>query len=237
MRRAKQDLESRRAASAAALLGLALALGCGPDPEGKFEDFVKSTRESTSSSSSTSSSTSDGSTSDATTGEPEIFDINGDFLLAVSTTVDRSKPLQFIATNTVTEMDGALTLATCLQPLTLDVGKVLTPREPVGEPLCFSGLPIVDGSFLIDAGEVSVNGLANPITGSNIVATLIMAGSIKSDDLYCGEVSGEVLMPAIGKIDGSSFAAVRLADPSVLPDPVVVDCAGTSVTDAAMPKP
>jgi len=234
MRRVDHDLESRRSRAAAlgSTLALALTLACGPDPEGKFEEFLKTTRESTSS---TSSGTSEGSTSDGTTGEPEFFDISGEFLLAVSTTVDRSKPLQFLATNTVTEQDGARTLSTCLQPLTLEVGKVLTPREPVGAPLCFEGLPIVDGSFVIDAGEVAVDGTANPITASNIVATLLMAGSIKSEDLYCGAVSGVVLVPEIvGSIDGSSFAAVRVADMAALPDPVVVDCMGSSVTDPKM---
>jgi len=32
----------------------------------------------------------------------------------------------------------------------------------------------------------------------------------ESDDLYCGAVTGELLIPSLGSIDGSSFAAVRL---------------------------
>ncbi|MBA3547533.1 MAG: hypothetical protein H0T76_13700 [Nannocystis sp.] len=241
MMRARQveHYEARRVRrarlQAAALCGLVLALGCGPDPEGKYNDFVNQTRESASASEGAETTSEPGTTGTPTTGGtsggPALFDINGDFLLAVSTTVDRSKPLQFIATNTVTETDGKQVLSICLQPLTLMQGKVTIPREPIGEPLCFKDLDIVDNGFTLDAGIVSVTGMANPITGANIVASLIMAGKVKSDDLFCGTVTGEVMEPPVGSVEGSSFAAVRLADVKVLPDPVVIDCDGVSVTD------
>ena len=216
------------------LLGGALVAGCGPDAQGKFDEFVEQTKEDGSGGTTTGPGTT---TEEPTTGEPTVgssggpvaYDINGDFLLAVSTTVDPGKPLQFIATNTVTD-DGA-TLKTCLQPLTLMQGKVLVPREPIGDPLCFEGLAIDGGAFTIDAGIVMVTGMANPITGANITASLIMMGTIQSDDLYCGTVTGEVMDPPVGDITGSKFAAVRLTDTAVLPNPVVIDCKGTTVTD------
>jgi hypothetical protein len=46
-------------------------------------------------------------------GGPVAYDINGDFLLAVSTTVDPGKPLQFIATNTVTDDGATLKTSAC----------------------------------------------------------------------------------------------------------------------------
>ncbi|MBK7827503.1 hypothetical protein [Nannocystis sp.] len=169
---------------------------------------------------------------DSTTGAPTLFDLNGDFLLAVSTTVDRSHPFQYIATNSVTEMNGKLLLSTCLQPLTLDIGKILTPRQPLGEPLCFADVALVDGKFTLDMGSVAIAAMTNPITGSDIaLSSLVLAGTIQSDDLYCGTVTGEVTQPPVGSIEGSSFAAVRLTDVKLLPDPVVIDCKGTSVTD------
>ncbi len=214
-----------------AVCGLLFGPGCGPDPQGKFDEFTEQTKEG--------SSTGDpGTTTDeptggtgATTGGPPVFDISGDFLLAVSTVVDQTKPLQFIATNMVTEMDGKMLLASCLQPLTLMAGKVTVPRVPIGDPLCFEGLEIVDGAFTIDAGIVMVTGEANPITGANIVASLIMAGTIKTDDFYCGTVTGEVMEPPVGDIAGSNFAAVRLADKKVLPTDVTITCDGKTVTD------
>ncbi len=220
-------------------VGAALALACGPDPGGKYDEFNKDVTLTAGASETggeatteaATGSTDDTGTGEPTTGGPVLFDISGDFLLAVSTTVDRSKPLQFIATNTVVETDGKQTLATCLQPLSLTAGKVLVPREPIGEPLCFMDLAIAGNKFTIDAGEVMVTGMANPITGSDITATLIMTGTIAGDDAYCGEVDGEVINPAIGSIAGSSFAAVRLTDTADLPTDVTIDCMGTTVTD------
>ena len=169
---------------------------------------------------------------DLTTGEATPFDLNGDFLLAVSTTVDRSHPFQYIASNSVTEMNGKQLLSTCLQPLTLQIGKILTPRQPLGEPLCFADVELLDGKFTLDMGNVAIAAMTNPITGSDIaLSSVILAGTVKSDDLYCGTVTGEVTEPPIGSIEGSSFAAVRLTDVKVLPDPVIIDCAGKSTTD------
>lgn len=231
---AHHDTRGARSAAAMTMAGgwVALLLACnGPDPSGKFDEFVEQTRESTDGTTD-SGSTGTSSTTEPTTGGPELFDISGDFLLAVATTVDQDKPLQFIATAVVADMGGAQVLTSlCLQPLTLTQGKVLVPREPIGEPLCFKDLAITDNKFTLDAGVVSVTGMANPITGANIVASLIMAATIKSDDLYCGSVTGEVMEPPVGDITGSTFAAVRLADVKVLPNPVVVDCAGRTVTD------
>lgn len=221
-----------------ALAGLLSAGGCGPDPAGKFAEFVEQTREDSSGSGGTGATSGPGTTTESPTGEtgstsggPVAYDINGEFLLAVSTTVDRGKPLQFIATNTVTDAGGKLTLDTCLQPLTLTQGKVTVPRVPIGDPLCFTGIEVVDGAFTIDAGVVMVTGMANPITGGDIVASLVMMGSAKSDDLYCGTVSGMVMQPLETSINGSSFAAVRLTDTTMLPNPVLIDCKGTTVTD------
>jgi len=212
---------------------LALQIGCnGPDPQGKFDDFLKDTRESTSGAGTTELGTTGTPTTDVTTGGPMVFDISGDFLLAVATTVDQDKPLQFIATSVVADVDGKQVVTSlCLQPLTLMQGKVTVPREPIGDPLCFMGLDVLDNQFTLDAGIVSVTGMANPITGANIVASLVMAVTIKSDDLYCGSVTGEVMEPPVGDITGSTFAAVRLTDVTMLPNPIVVDCAGRTVTD------
>lgn len=221
----------RHHAAQALLGGWLMMLGaCGPDPEGKFDEFVEQTRDSEGL-----KTTGPG---DPTTGEPTttvepttgdtmagLPDISGDFHLAVSTVVDKSKPLQFIATNTFTIAGDAATLTVCLQPLSLEQGKVLVPRQPIGEPLCFMDLPVAaDGTFTIDAGEVQVVGEANPITGANIVATLLMSGQIDSADFYCGTVTGEVKEPPVGSIEGSTFAAVRLADKTVLPTDVTINC-------------
>lgn len=153
---------------------------------------------------------------------------NGQYLLAIATTVDPDKPLQFLATF-ATDAGSVLTLT--LQPLTLGQGKVTTPRQPLGAPLQFAGIPIVAGKFSVDLGTLQFAGPTNPITGSDIVAQLSLAAAIADMDLVCGAVDGEVLEPPVGVITGSTFAAVRLTDPKVLPTAVQTDCSGTTVTD------
>lgn len=166
-----------------------------------------------------------------TTGGPAAAGISGFFLLAVATTVDPGKPFQFLARNEVTEVDGAQKVSICLQPLSLSQGSVLKPREPVGEPLCFPEIQLDDDSFMLQTGVMKIAGGANPITGADLVMSLIFLAGIESDDFYCGNVAGEVMDPPVGSIVGSTFAAVRLDDVKVLPDPVLIDCFGTSVTD------
>jgi hypothetical protein len=149
---------------------------------------------------------------------PAQADISGDFLLAVSTIIAPDLPLQFVATNkTTTDEDGNTLLDVCLQPLSLAPGKVNTPREPIGDPLCYEDLLIADGKFEIDAGVVMVTGMANPVTGGDIVASLKMVGTVIDADLYCGSIEGEVMMP--------------LADPAELPVDVTKNCKGETVRD------
>ena len=202
---------------AAVALALVSGPGCGPDSAGKYAEFLDETKDER----------------DMPAPKEDFAtiegDISGDFLLAVSASFAEDTPLQFIATSSVTvDADGKQLRAVTLQPLSLEQGEVLKPRQPVGDPLVFEGLPIVDGRFTIDAGTVMVTGEANPITGSDIIATLLLTGSIMGEDLYCGTVAGEVTSPLMLPLEGSTFAAVRLQDKTMLPTDVLVDCDGST---------
>lgn len=202
-------------------LGLVMALAGCPDSEAKFNEFLDNTKDDR-----------DFMPPPPPDVMPQGADISGDFLLAVSTVIAPSLPLQFVATNTVTtDEDGNTLLTACLQPLSLDAGKVNTPREPIGDPLCYEDLPIEDGKFEIDAGVVMVTGMANPVTGGDIVASLKMIGTILDSDFYCGEIQGDLMMPLESTLAGSTFAAVRLADPAELPLDVTKNCKGETVRD------
>jgi hypothetical protein len=70
-----------------------------------------------------------------------------------------------------------------------------------------------------------VTGMANPITGSDIVATLALDGVIQSEDLFCGSVTGMVTQPLMLDLMGSTFAGVRVPSIDMLPgDPITVAC-------------
>lgn len=156
-----------------------------------------------------------------------LADVNGDFLLALSAVIAPATPLQFYATVTFTPEGEGGTVALNLQPLSLDVLATEVPRQPVGDPLMLPAVAVsATGSFELPISEpVMVTGAANPITGSDIVATLNLSGSIQSEDLFCGTVTGEVTAPLMLDLAGSTFAAVRVTGLDALPgDPITSAC-------------
>ena len=90
---------------------------------------------------------------------------------------------------------------------------------------------------MADLGELAVTGAANPITGSDIVATLSLTGAIQDENVYCGIAGGMVTVPANIDLTGSTFAAIRInpedaMNPAALPDPPVGACPeGTGMSD------
>lgn len=208
-----------------ATVGLAVALaltGC-PDPEAKFNEFLENTDDNR-----------DFMVPDMPPPPdlgPMLPDISGEFLLAVSTSISPELPMQFIVTNTMhVDMMGNATLDVSMQPLALMQGHVLTPRTPIGEPQEFTAIPIMSGRFDIDAGTVMVTGEANPVTGSDIVVELLLKGTIISADVFCGDLEGQLIEPLQAELMNSTFAAVRLADPAMLPTDVTINCAMDTVT-------
>lgn len=152
---------------------------------------------------------------------------SGDYLLAVSTVISRDTPFEFFTT--VDASDPSLwTLV--LQPLSLDIGQTGSPRQPVGDPFVFTDVPVDGGKFTLDFGEILLLGATNPITGSDISATIVLDGQVQDADRFCGTVSGMVTAPLMTSIDGSTFAAVRVTDPGSLPDAIPINCAGDTVS-------
>lgn len=170
-------------------------------------------------------------TTSGTTGDDVGPMPSGNFLLAVSTVIAPDLPLQFLAEQNVTDEGGEPTLWLTLQPLAIAQGQVTQPRTPVGELSDFPGVPVTNGSFEVEAVSMGVPGAANPISGSDLVASLVLRGTFISEDFYCGEVDGEVTVPLMAPLAGSTFAAVRIADPMTLPLDVTINCAGDTVTD------
>lgn len=174
-----------------------IAVGC-VDPEQRYEDFVERTSEIR--------------TRDAGPVEPsDRFDWSGRYLLALSTTLMPDAPLLFAVEAEVASDLTRIDLQ--LQPLTSDADD--EPRTAIGDSFGVSDIPYdEDGSFSADLGDVSVPGRANPITGSDIVASVQLtartrAGEGDRADLFCGEVTGMVIEPIALDLAGSSFGALR----------------------------
>jgi hypothetical protein len=150
---------------------------------------------------------------------------DGLYLFAVSTVIAPGTPFQFLAT---VEAPDPAVWSLELQPLTLDVGSVISPRQPIGEPLKFTEIPVTDDAFALDLGLLDFLGQTNPVTGSDITAELQLAATIQSGNFFCGTVTGMVLVPLEASLDGSTFAAVKISDPAALPTDVTLDCAGNT---------
>ena len=224
----------------ASLVSLGAASGCpSPDAEGKYERFIEQTED------------------DREVPEPKMdlgtpvlpdfggsggetetggvgLDINGVYLVAVNTSVSVGLPLQFIADVTA-EIDGMGngTITVEFQPLSLEQGSTTVPREEVGEALVIDG-DVADFAFTLPFPmPTMVTGAANPITGSDISANLELAGSIRSENAWCGSVTGMVLSPIMVGLDGSVFAATRLADRDERPLHFACECGTVDVEPGA----
>jgi hypothetical protein len=158
----------------------------------------------------------DGDTGD---GDGDTGDGDGDslpdatYLLAIETSLGPDLPLQFVLDvfNLVPTNDGA-TADFVIQPLSLQQGQT-TPGECIGVPLEFEGVTFdIDGNFVLDMGLVMISGEANPITGSDIEATIVLHGHTVEPDAMCGDMTGMLMSPLEYDLAGSTFAAIPLAD-------------------------
>lgn len=198
-----------------ALVAIVLA-GC-PDPSDRFAEFLDLTADQRPDpdAGEGESETTTGSGSDM---QLECLpDMSGQYLLALETSLVADLPLQFVTTITMTLAPdcASATASFEFQPLGLEQGSLTEPRDFVGEPLVFEDVEFdAAGGFAIDFGEVMVTGLANPISSSEIVATLQIEGHVVHEAALCGAVTGDVSAPIVASLTGSNFAMIRIDDPS-----------------------
>jgi len=187
---------ARQIGAASILAMLLFAPGC-PDPEARYDAFIDRT-------------------ADMRTGDagPEMgaerFDFSGSYLVALAITIDPGKPILLAGEATVAPDLTSVDLT--FQPLSTDQDP--EPRSPVGESISVAGVAYTpDGTFKAELGEVTVPGRANPITGSDIVASVTVDASAhpSSGDraaYFCGQVSGTVRSPIMLDLAGSTLGAV-----------------------------
>lgn len=135
------------------------------------------------------------------------------YLLAVSTPLDPSLPVQGLVT--VTDQPGAIDLS--LQWLSLDIGSRTAPRQLVGTVYTYS-IPIDDTGFIYwDAGLIDIPAAANPITGQDITTSFLAGATPIGDPAYCGEVAGDIVTPAPLSLAGSTHAMTEVGGVASLP--------------------
>lgn len=142
---------------------------------------------------------------------------DGRYLLAVSTTLSPTTPFQFIAN----VENGAAGPWMSLQPLSLDITSTDSPREPVGELVTATGVEEgIETRF--EFPNVTITGAANPITGADVEATVVLVANCG----LCGPVEGAITVPLDYDLLGSSFSSVALGEGPLPPVPPMacVDC-------------
>lgn len=170
-------------------------------------------------------------TDDGDAGAGALYDVTGTFLMAIVTPIALDKPIQFVAHNTFTAGSDGGTLRIRYQPLSVPAPG--QPRALVGTEKDTGAAPVNDeGKFTMDLGTQTVVGAANPISGSDITASLLLSGTIRSADRVCGSVAGAVTAPVQLDLAGSRWGSIRIDAGTVgtnaLPEPDV-SCAATNV--------
>lgn len=201
-----------------ALFGLVALAGC-PDPQATFDDFSKRYDK-----------INGGGSSSSTTGAgggcaaPMAGELDGDFLFSLSAKLKPKKAIAFLMKVTTTDDAGQLMMGLEATPLS-----GTDHVTPVGDPLVIPPFPVnADGTFEASLGTLTVSGAANTITpGSDIVATVNLQGQLcdNSPDFICGTVTGQVTVPIMYDLAGSTFTMQR-ATGGTLPFPAI-DCAKT----------
>jgi hypothetical protein len=152
-------------------------------------------------------------------------DVQGTFLLAISTSIAPTKPIVALADLTTPAFQEGTGLALSVQPLSA------TDRAtPVGAPISV-GPFLVDaaGNFRAELPGLTVSGEANPITpGAPIAADLVLSGNLcATSGFFCGSVSGQVTSPIMLGLDGSTFTLTLVDSGGDIPTQPAVDCQGT----------
>lgn len=143
-------------------------------------------------------------------------------LLAVATFLDPQRPLQW---HMVSEWEGDELVEVTLQSLSLDIGSTTSPRLLVGDPFVVETATGDTGEIAIAIEELFVPGVANPITGTEVVGEGVrMQGFVQLDGTACGVVMGMITAPIETSLGGSTFAITPIVALDALPDVVVAGC-------------
>ena len=149
---------------------------------------------------------------------------NADYLFTFSAIIAPARPFRFRAeTNANVDPEGNGTISFVLYPLsrfTVKDDEVdIQGGEEINEPIDLGEIPVgidkdgnaAPGKFYVDLGTVTLIGDANPVTGADVISTMQIAGTILGVDQMCGDVTGDVTVPTILQLAGSTFAAFAVA--------------------------
>lgn len=153
--------------------------------------------------------------------------MDGEYLLTLSASVNAVKPILFIANITTVAEGAGLGMGMTIQALTV------ADQTPVGPVRDEAPVPVGDdGSFTLDLPDVEIPKDANALTPADAAADTVFEGSVCGDGGFlCGDVTGMTTKPVSLDLAGSTFTFQRIEDPAAYPEPIL-DCKGTTVPPA-----
>ena len=134
-------------------------------------------------------------------------DGHGLYYARLSTTLARKVPLHFLVEIGEKDNESFFNLT-----------PISTQGELIKQNLIENTLTTnADGTFVVNTGDVDVNGLANPLSGSDILANLILEGKFVTGGGLCGALAGCLIRPYSYDLVGSTFTLIPIADESAVP--------------------
>jgi hypothetical protein len=195
----------------AALVFCLAASGC-VDPGGRFHDFEQRRAQRPDA----------GVEPDAGSCSVAPGSVTGLYELSLSAVIAPKKPILAILTVSTPSTNGGTGLAFDAQPVSASDRKT-----PVGDVLHFGPFPIrADGGYDAALTNLRVTGAANPISGSDIVANVVLHGRLCGDgSFFCGTATGSVTAPLTVDLTGSTYTITRVPSAAELPAQPTIDCA------------
>jgi hypothetical protein len=161
-----------------------------------------------------------------TSGDPDTTTTGGPsdtqtLLFAFNSVLAPGLPFQAIVTLT----PGSGTVDLTLQFLSLDQGSTTSPRQLTDAIYEYMGVPVdATGTFYWDTGVILIPGVANPITGADVVVSIQANVVPVGTPAYCGAAGGLVLMPVEVTLDGSTHAMTAVSGVDNLPIEFALAC-------------
>lgn len=201
------------------LLGSIVALAGCPDPQGEFDAFGERLEQSMGEG----GAGGEGTGGAAACTLPAAAEADGTYLFSLAAKLNPQKAIVLDTTMTTEAgADGGLVVNLSMQPLS-----GMDQATPVGEPIVRNDLAVAaDGTFDWDFGQVTVAGAANPLTFSDIEATLQAQGTLctQSPDFICGTITGIVTKP-LNMFDLSNGSTFTMQKYEGSPPSPVINCA------------
>jgi hypothetical protein len=173
-----------------------MALGACVDPGKTFDDFNERVLDAS---------------ANHIDGSGGLFEIDGEFLLALVPVFAPNNTVRFVVTSDITIDGTSGTLTLSFQALAAEKCDEGNGGNEVGDPITSDPVEVnQDGGFVLTHENAMVTDKANDVTCGPIRADLELTGQIRDVNMFCGDVSGHVYEPLPNELEGSTFGAIRI---------------------------